>query len=74
MSTVDTHDTHLRMVSHASEQKMKDALAIATYLELDAKGKRAVNELINSEMCRLIDDVANMQRAWMEVGFNGQAS
>lgn len=61
-------DMHVRMVSHASEQKVQDALAIASYLELDAKGKRAVNATINSELSRMIAEDTEGRYAWMGGG------
>lgn len=61
-------DMHIRMVSHASKQKVQDALAIASYMELDAKGKRAVNAVINSELSRMIAKDAEDRYAWMGGG------
>lgn len=63
---MSSSDMHVRMVSHASKQKINDALAIASYLELDAKGKRAVNATINSELSRMIAE--NTQDRYARMG------
>ena len=65
---MDGADMHLRMVSTASKQKINDALAIASYLELDAKGKRAVNAVINRELSRMITEDSEDRCAWMGGG------
>lgn len=61
---MSSQDFHVSMVAHASRQKIHDGIAIASYLELDANGKRAVNAAINSELSRMITEDAEDRYAW----------